>query len=120
MPPPRKLALQDVSEFPRVLKIIRNHQGTVVSDLFLRSGRRELRSDEKGLLSGKKRARSRKGTLQMPVLHPDCNAAPAILTEGAMVEVFEEVAREEDADGDRDEDDAGMAPAAEVEIEVGV
>jgi hypothetical protein len=67
--------VEDITGFPRVLRKIIEAKGSVVSDEFLRHGRRERRSDGKGDLKRKQRARDRKATLKAAPLHPDCQEA---------------------------------------------
>ena len=69
--PTSERIVEDIKAFPRVLQKIVNARGCIVKDEFLRTGRREVRSDGKGILRNKPRSRQRKATLTFPPIHPD-------------------------------------------------
>lgn len=107
----------------RVLQKVIAAKGCVVPDEFLRSGRRERRSDGKGELVGRMRAHQRIQNMVSRPLHPDAEEAlnniqngidgidPDLEAEAAMAaEVEEDAEREADegpdeSDVEEDEDD---------------
>mmetsp|Transcript_4971 Transcript_4971/g.20329 ORF Transcript_4971/g.20329 Transcript_4971/m.20329 type:complete len:101 (+) Transcript_4971:361-663(+) len=76
--------VQDIQAFPRVLDTIIEHNGAVVMDLFLRSGRRARRAQPKcdKPLMHAPRPRQRIDTLREKPTHPDNREALARLMEG--------------------------------------
>ena len=97
----------DVMALPRVLDKIIEAEGAVVPDLFLRSGRRVRRADDKGDCDTKVRKRQRKSTHSNLPLHPDCQAAVDMLSVMDFAEAVEAV---ESADEELAPDDAAMDP----------
>ena len=67
--PTSERIIEDISNFPIALSKIIDESGCVVQDLFLRTGRRHRRADDKGFLKSKPRASSRKATIMMPTIH---------------------------------------------------
>ena len=75
--PTSERIVEDISALPRVLDVIIEHQGAVVLDLFLRSGRRARQPAKRGKkpLARAPRARQRKDTLAEKPRHPDNDEA---------------------------------------------
>jgi hypothetical protein len=67
--------IADIEDWPRVLATIRDAQGTIFLGEALRSGHCWQRSDGKGLLASKFRARQRISTLHGRPVHPDAQEA---------------------------------------------
>jgi hypothetical protein len=120
-PTPARI-VEDISAFGRMLDVLIAHQGCVVPDEFLRSGRRYRRADDKaqeklGDLANKPRNSQRKVTLKGRVCHADCEEARRLITNpGSVTEV--EAAADVllmllDNNDDEEEDAAEAAEAAQ-------
>jgi hypothetical protein len=71
--------IEDISNLPGVLQKVIDAQGCVVQDLYLRTGRRSRRANDKDDLKQKCRSSSRKETIAIPLCHEDCLEALQIL-----------------------------------------
>ena len=102
--------MQDIMALPDVLQTIIEHQGCVVKDEYLRTGRRARRADDSGPLKNKRRSRQRKATLKDPVCHPDALEARNKLTttvqhtimNEVMVKMVDETTDNGDLEGEND------------------
>lgn len=79
--PTSERVIADIEDWPRVLRAIRDAEGTIVFGEALRSGNRWQRSDGKGELKSKFRSRQRKSTLHGRPVHPDGQEAFDRLTQ---------------------------------------
>jgi hypothetical protein len=77
--PTNERVVEDVDRILVVLDKIIAAGGCVVPDEFLRTGRRAVRADGKGMLKNKRRKRQKIATQEARPHHPDLNAAYALL-----------------------------------------
>ena len=86
--------MQDIIALPDVLQTTIEHQGCVVKDEYLRTGRRARRArraDDSGPLKNKRRSRQLKPTLKDPVFHPAASEARNKLTTTVQHAIMNEV-----------------------------
>jgi hypothetical protein len=77
--PTNERVVEDVDRILVVLDKIIAAGGCVVPDEFLRTGRRAVRADGKGMLKNKRRKRQKIATQEARPHHPVLNAAYALL-----------------------------------------
>ncbi|KAJ1406865.1 hypothetical protein B484DRAFT_456722 [Ochromonadaceae sp. CCMP2298] len=104
-----------------ILDKIIEHEGCVVPDICLRTGRRTRSSDGKKLLLHKPCSRQRISTLAMRPSHPDAAEARRLIKDPQAVTDMEIAADElgelMDADTDDEEEDADLRALREADME---